>query len=331
MFHDTVFFEAVPMKSVSPFSQNTIGSYGIPTQHGCYCSSNLHQYNNHLSTAAAAALGAAAGSMAMAHQQSFSTGQNMAGQQAFSSGQNMAGQQAFSAGQSIGGQQAFSGQNMAPAGNSNRAQNYNTVTAQNNTQRAASAAATPPMTIPVLKKRIQKGQKAPLPFQPGQQELTLLFGWNTNNPLCDVDVSAFLLGENGKVIGDDWFVFYGQPSSPDNSVTFANVSSTDRQSYRVDFTKLNPNVKKIVFVLTINEALTHQLNFSMMKDAYVRVMNQQEELVSFQMTEYYSNVISMMIGELYLYNGNWKFNAVGNGVDQDLAGLCARYGVQVTD
>ncbi len=47
------------------------------------------------------------------------------------------------------------------------------------------------------------------------------------------------------------------------------------------------------------------------------------------MDEYYSNVISMMIGEVYLHNGNWKFNAIGNGVAKDLEGLCGLYGVQV--
>ena len=47
------------------------------------------------------------------------------------------------------------------------------------------------------------------------------------------------------------------------------------------------------------------------------------------MDEYYENVTSMMIGEVYLHNGNWKFNAVGNGVSKDLAGLCRLYGVQI--
>lgn len=36
------------------------------------------------------------------------------------------------------------------------------------------------------------------------------------------------------------------------------------------------------------------------------------------MDEYYSNVTSMMIGEVYRHNGIWKFNAIGNGVTRDL-------------
>ena len=68
----------------------------------------------------------------------------------------------------------------------------------------------------------------------------------------------------------------------------------------------------------------------MVEDAYIRINDHKGmELSSFLMTDYYSNVISMMIGEIYLHNGNWKFNAIGNGVAKDLAGLCELYGVQV--
>ncbi|MBR4224336.1 MAG: TerD family protein, partial [Oscillospiraceae bacterium] len=93
---------------------------------------------------------------------------------------------------------------------------------------------------------------------------------------------------------------------------------------------LSPNVTKIVFVLTINEAVENRLDFSMIKDAYVRIMDSSgRELASFMMDEYYSNVTSMMIGEIYKHNDTWKFNAIGNGVARDLAGLCEFYGVEV--
>lgn len=146
-------------------------------------------------------------------------------------------------------------------------------------------------------------------------------------------MSAFLLKENGKVPGDTWFVFYGQPSSPDGSVVFHAEAKNDREEISIRFQNLNPEVKKIVFVLTINEAFEKHLHFGMMKDAYIRILDSGNgtELTSFQMTDYYSNVISMMIGEIYLHNGTWKFNAIGNGAAKDLAGLCALYGVEVTD
>ncbi len=188
----------------------------------------------------------------------------------------------------------------------------------------------PNKSIPPLIHKIQKGQKVPLSITTSVK-LKACIGWNVLNNNCDVDVSAFMLNASGKVLGDSWFVFYGQTQSPDNSTIFSESSIQDREVISIDMAKLNKSVTKIVFVLTINEAFKKRLNFSMIKDAYIRIMDcsNNTELVSFKMTEYYSNVISMMIGELYLYNGKWKFSAIGNGVARDLAGLCELYGVQV--
>lgn len=212
--------------------------------------------------------------------------------------------------------------------------------AQANVQAAAahpvhSPAAAAPVRrrLPPLTNPVQKGQKTPLPSAGASFGLLkACFGWNTSDPRCDADVSAFLLGTDGKVIGDSWFVFYGQVKSPDSSCRFEVSQVTDREIITIDFEKLNPNVQKIVFVLTINEAFSQRLHFGMMQDAYIRILDASgKECVSYRMTEYYSNVISMMIGEIYQYKGSWKFHAVGNGVARDLAGLCALYGVKVSD
>ena len=182
------------------------------------------------------------------------------------------------------------------------------------------------MHIPKLYNPLKKGQKIAIL---SNDIIEAYFGWNTDDIHCDVDVSAFLLDKNDKVLGDDWFVFYGQTTSPDKSTMWIGEASTDRQKIDIDIKKINANVQKIVFVLTIDEALTKKLHFGMIRDAYIRIMNQDKEIVSFMITEYDTNIISMVIGELYLYHGQWKFNAVGNGLAKDLAGLCEWYGVAV--
>lgn len=188
-------------------------------------------------------------------------------------------------------------------------------------------------TVPTLNKRMAKGEKCSLENSGNLTGIKACFGWNTKDARCDVDVSAFLLDQTGKVLGDSWFVFYGQTESPDHStkLTINGPGAADLEVIDVDLTKLNPQVKRIVFVLTINEAFDKGLNFGMMKDAYVRILDSSgnNELAGFMMTDYYTNVISMMIGEIYIHNGTWKFNAIGNGVAKDLAGLCEFYGVQV--
>lgn len=208
-----------------------------------------------------------------------------------------------------------------------------TTAAARQTPAQTNAAQITPQRIPQLKKPVQKGQKIAIGTPANLQTLQACFGWNTTNPQCDVDVSAFLLGSDGKVLGDSWFVFYGQTASPDQSTVFEICRADDRETITIDLQKLNQAVQKIVFVLTINEAFEKRLHFGMMKDAYIRILNPRDktEYVSFQMTDYYTNVISMMIGELYQHNGTWKFSAVGNGIAKDLAGLCGFYGVQVID
>lgn len=186
------------------------------------------------------------------------------------------------------------------------------------------------ITLPALSKRVSKGQKVPLTFS--SNKIRVNFGWNVNNSACDVDVSAFLLAGNGKVVGDDFFVFYGQESSPERSVLFKNVEEANvLQIFDIDTSILNPAVQKIVFVMTINDAIEKALNFGMLKDAYIQIVDPvtNAEVASFLVEEYYNNINSMMMGEVYLHNGAWKFNAIGNGVNKDLAGLCEFYGVQV--
>ncbi|WP_448947313.1 TerD family protein [Lachnoanaerobaculum sp.] len=205
-----------------------------------------------------------------------------------------------------------------------------TAAGQGGVQAAGSGKSNKSITLPSLTKRVSKGQKVPLNLS--SKKIKVNFGWNVKNPACDVDVSAFLLSGNGKVVGDDYFVFYGQESSPEKSVLFKNVETANvLEVFDIDTAVLNPAVAKIIFVMTINDALENSLNFSMLKDAYIQIADplNNTELASFLVEEYYNNINSMMMGEIYLHNGAWKFNAIGNGVNKDLAGLCEFYGVAV--
>lgn len=188
-----------------------------------------------------------------------------------------------------------------------------------------------PMVVPNLECSVRKGQKTSLQLQPGRQHLQICFGWNIKDSRCDVDASAFLLTNTGSVPSDDWFVFYSNPQSPDRSVNILSSNSSDRQVIDVNLDRMNGAIQKIAFVLTINEAFENNLHFDMLADVYVRIMEYGtgKEIVSFKPDELFSSITSMTIAELYLHNGQWKFNPVGNGVNKDLAGQCAVYGVEI--
>ena len=185
---------------------------------------------------------------------------------------------------------------------------------------------------------LKKGQKFAITSAGNQlTTIKLGLGWDVVNQACDLDASAFMLGADGRVIGDEWFVFYGQTVSPDGSIRHSGDSqgegAGDDETITVSLNQVNNNVQRVAFIVTIDEALTKGLNFSMVRNAYVRVLNADNnaELARFDLTDYYSNVTSMVVGELYRHNEEWKFNPVGDGTASDLAGLCARYGVNVVD
>ena len=55
---------------------------------------------------------------------------------------------------------------------------------------------------------LRKGQKLSLMREnPNLTAVEVSLGWRVQNPACDMDASAFLLGSNGKVVGDEWCVF----------------------------------------------------------------------------------------------------------------------------
>ena len=187
--------------------------------------------------------------------------------------------------------------------------------------------------------RLKKGQKMSLlQINPNLSEIQVCLGWDLLNQACDLDASAFMLGPGDKVVGDDWFVFYGQPTSPDGAIRHMGDSTDgagvgDDEIINISLNNLDPRVQKITFVVTINEAKEKHQNFSMVQNAYVRVVDKStgKELVKFMLTDYFANVTSMVVGEVYNKGGQWRFNPVGNGFAHDLAGLCGVYGVNVID
>lgn len=186
---------------------------------------------------------------------------------------------------------------------------------------------------------LKKGQKFALAGANGAQltSIEIGLGWDLKSQACDLDASAFMLDTSNRVIGDDWFVFYGQTMSPDGNIRHSGDGDGsaigDDETININLAAVDPRVQKIAFVITIDEALAKGQNFSMVANAYVRVVDKAtgSELARFNLTDYYANVTSMVVGELYRHNGAWKFNPVGDGVAKDLAGLCAMYGVNVAD
>ena len=92
-------------------------------------------------------------------------------------------------------------------------------------------------------------------------------------------------------------------------------------------------MERIAFTATIYDATTRRQNFGMVKDAYIRVAdeNSGQELIRFNLGDQFEVETAIVVGELYRHKGNWKFNAIGAGFSGGLAALCKNFGVEVSE
>ncbi len=188
---------------------------------------------------------------------------------------------------------------------------------------------------------LQKGQKVDL--TKGNAGLTKIFiglGWDTNKydggHDFDLDASAFLVGENGKVLADTDFVFYGNLKHASGAVEHTGDNLTgegdgDDEVINVDLSKIPANVAKIAFTVTIYDAEVRSQNFGMVSNAFIRVVNANggTELIRYDLGEDYSIETAVVVAEIYRHGAEWKFNAVGSGFAGGLKALCQNYGVNV--
>jgi tellurium resistance protein TerD len=174
---------------------------------------------------------------------------------------------------------------------------------------------------------------------PGLTQVRVGLGWDaraTDGAPFDLDASAFLLSAAGRVRSDADFIFYNQLVSIDGSVRHTGderngATAGDDESIELDLTKIPTDVAKVVFCVTIHDAERHRLNFGMVNNAYVRVINgaNDVEVARFDLGEDASIETAIIFGEVYRHGTDWKFRAVGQGYQGGLGPLARNFGVQV--
>ncbi|MEV5279631.1 MULTISPECIES: TerD family protein [unclassified Streptomyces] len=174
---------------------------------------------------------------------------------------------------------------------------------------------------------------------PGLAAVTVGLGWDvrtTTGTDHDLDASALLCDEGGRVLSDSHFVFYNNLTSPDGSVQHTGDNLTgegegDDETINIDLTTVPGQVAKIVFPVSIHDAQARGQSFGQVRNAYIRVINQAggTELARYDLSEDASTETAMVFGELYRHGAEWKFRAVGQGYASGLAGIASDYGVNV--
>lgn len=185
-----------------------------------------------------------------------------------------------------------------------------------------------------------KGQKIDLTkTNPGLVKAIIGLGWDTNKYSgggdFDLDASAFLLGENGKALKDEDFIFYNNLEGRNGCVIHTGDNRTgegegDDEQIKVDFSKVPPEIHKVAITVTIHDAANRRQNFGQVSNAFVRIVNEEtnQEIMRYDLAEEFSVETAIVVCELYRNNGEWKFNAIGSGFQGGLNALCSNFGLQ---
>ena len=186
---------------------------------------------------------------------------------------------------------------------------------------------------------LSKGQKVSLTKgNPGLKKVVVGLGWDVNafdtGGDFDLDASAFLLTDTGKVSAQEDFVFYGNLKHPSGAVEHMGDNLTgagdgDDEQIKINLELIPANSSKIAFTATIYDAATRNQNFGQVSNAFIRIYNEEtgEEMLRYDLGEDFSIETAVVFGEMYKNNGEWKFNAIGSGYQGGLAALCGSYGI----
>jgi len=184
---------------------------------------------------------------------------------------------------------------------------------------------------------LSKGERINLAKEaPGLKNAGIGLGWDINatdtGTAFDLDASVFMLGANGKIPGEKYFVFYNNKESPNGSVQHLGDSRTgegqgDDETVLVDLSKVDSSVEEIVLVVTIHEAETRRQNFGQVRNAFIRIYDTitGTEVTKYDLDEDFSRETAIEFGRLYKKDGEWRFQAVGQGYNTGLQSFVDKY------
>ncbi|MFG1806459.1 VWA domain-containing protein [Streptomyces sp. NPDC049040] len=175
-------------------------------------------------------------------------------------------------------------------------------------------------------KPLSKGANTPVTASAVRVVLT----WAAGPPGgTDPDASALLLTREGKVRGDDDFVFYNQPRHRSGAVRHMGKQGgggTVTDAVEVDLAGLEPVIDRVVLAASVDTG-----TFGALSGLGLRLVDAGSgtELAHFDFVA--ATETALVGGELYRRDGGWRFRAIGQGYAAGLAGLATDFGITVDE
>ena len=180
-------------------------------------------------------------------------------------------------------------------------------------------------------------------------------GWDINKSgggySFDLDVVALLLNDHGWLLPPPYgVVFYNNPTFPSLPETEwkrqgkrneaviqkqaiwvsgdnrSGEGNGDDEFLHIDFTRLSMNVQQIIVAACIYEGSTRRQTFGSIK-SFIRIAQDDAapDIARYNINEQFKTETTLVLGKLALQNGNWQFQAMGTGSNDDLDSLINSY------
>ncbi|MEU7425254.1 TerD family protein [Streptomyces sp. NPDC040750] len=157
--------------------------------------------------------------------------------------------------------------------------------------------------------------------------------WTPGQGVPDVDVSALLLGSDGRVRSDEDFVFYNQPRHPSGKVWRLGkkrVTEGLTDSIQTDLAGVESKVGRILLVASADGVPFDRVP-ALAISLYDAAVADGEPLARFDIKPETGAETALICGELYRRGEGWKFRALGEGYSNGLKGLATDFGISVDE
>ncbi|MDE6775443.1 MAG: TerD family protein [Ruminococcus sp.] len=190
---------------------------------------------------------------------------------------------------------------------------------------------------------LQKGQKVSLTKgNAGLSRVIVGLGWDEAQQkrglfapkpqAIDCDASALVL-RGGRLTQNGDMGYFGHLKHNSGAVIHMGDNLTgagegDDEQIIIELSKVPADCDKIVIVANIYQAVQRRQHFGLIRNAYIRLVDGRTnaEMCRYNLTDDYSGMTALVFGEVYRHNGEWKFNAMGQGTnDPGLAELARRF------
>ena len=160
----------------------------------------------------------------------------------------------------------------------------------------------------------------------------LFGGGGSTSPNIDCDASVLML-KNDKIVANSDVIYFGNLKSANGAVAHSGDNLTgagdgDDEQIVVELNSIPAEFNRLVFVVNIYDAAKRKQHFGMIQNAFIRIVNgtTNQELLKYNLSDNYSNQTTLITGELYRHENEWKFAAIGTGTqDVSLGEVIGKY------